>query len=309
MNTLYGDYASLCLQTLERPDALVKCMTSLWEHTHYPYELLVHDDGSTHPSVQDWLLASWKSGLISALIYGNPPGYNTGTGVPLHRLFQCSHGRYVVKLDADLIFEDGWLEDAVRVMEAFPEVVWLGLVYWARFHDKSLIRKESRAGVDIELHWKAITTAFMVRRTALEPLGHLPEYSTSFSDDVTMCGAIFPGLCLCRTEERPPLEVLTKGWLATLPKGWNKVRPQSGSGTVVNVTVPSGATYHRPTHYHPHVVGDLKRFPISLARLGGHPYSRGLWGEGDVVPPLEELGTGEGRDFRISQEASTGNYD
>lgn len=306
MNTLYGDYASLCLQTLERPDALVKCMTSLWEHTHYPYELLVHDDGSTHPSVQDWLLASWKSGLISALTFGNPPGYNTGPGAPLHRSFQCSHGGYIVKIDADLEFEDGWLARAIKVFQTFPEVVWLGLIAWPEEDPKTFIAEETRAGIKISLHWKAMTSAFMVRRSSLEPLGHLPEFSTSFSDDVTLCGKLFPGLCLCRDDDRPDPKILDEGWLAILPV----THPIPGSGTVVHIHTGDGKWWRRPVHSRPWVFGDRNRYPVVLTHSRGQPFKP--LQTRHPLPPLEDVAipdTPSYEELRLTYRASTGNYD
>jgi len=302
VNTLYGDYASLCLQTLERPNALEKCLASLWAHTHYPHELLIHDDGSTHPLVQDWLFASYRRGFISTLIMGNPPGYNTGPGVPLHRLFQCSHGKYIVKLDADLTFEDGWLARAVEVFENFPEVVWLGLVAWPGEDETTFIREETRAGITISLHWKAMTSAFMVRRTSLEAVGHFPEFSTSFSDDVTLCGRVFPGLCLCREDFRPPLEVLDAGWLAILPV----THPIPGSGTIIHVRDKQGKTWRRPIHSHPRVFGDHNKFPLVLARSGGRPYTQPL--SRQPLPALEDIarkGTASYSTLQLTQEAST----
>lgn len=299
--TFYGDYASLCLQTLERPNALKECLTSLRKHTHFPHELLIHDDGSTHPRVQRLLYRAWKRGNISSLIFGNPPGYNTGPGVPLHRLFQCSHGRFIVKLDADLAFDDGWLEQAVKVFEVFPEVVWLGLIAWPREDPKTFIRAEKRGGLTLPLHWKGMTSAFMVRRTSLEPLGHLPEFSTSFSDDVTLCGKVFPGLCLCRDDYRPHLKALEDGWLAILPV----THPIPGSGTTIHIHDKEGKVWRRPVHSHPRVFGDHNKFPIVLTRLRGRPASQPL--SRQPMPALEDIavpGTAAYSTLQLTQEAS-----
>lgn len=302
MITFYGDYVSLCLQTLERPNALEECLTSLWSTTHYPHELLVHDDGSTHPLVQRWLFESWKQGRISSLLYGNPPGYNTGPGVPFHRLYQCSHGKYLVKLDADLTFESNWLQRAVEMFVAFPRLVWLGLIAWPKWDPITYIRTEKRGGLSLDLHWKAMTSAFMVRRRYLDPLGHLPEYSTSFSDDVTLCGKIFPGLCLCRTDERPPLEILDKGWLGILPV----THPIPGSGTIIHIRDKRGKPWRRPIHSHPRVFGDHSKFPLVLTRRKGRPVSQPLTRQ--PLPALAEItrpGTATISELQLTQEAST----
>jgi len=302
---IYGDYASLCLLSLERPQYLKTCLDSLIENTEYPYELIVHDDGSTDPEIYNYLLRLLKEDKLSQVILGNPPGYNTGIGPPMQRMFASSHGKYIVKLDADLVFEKGWLADVVKVFETFPEVVWLGLLPWRPEEaEKTFIRNETRDGVTVELRWKSIGTGFAIRRGTYEKLDHLPEFSTSLSEDVTICSKVYPALCLCRSPERPSLELLDKGWLVTIPKGKVHSVPARGYRGIFSVYDEQGNRWRRPQHFHPRIHGDLEKHPIEIARQKGKPYYRKF--SGSPLAPLEEIGDGDETNFRLSEDASTG---
>ena len=294
-----GDYVSICVLSLERPKQLKICLESIIANTEYPYELLIHDDGSTHPEVYQYLVKMLREDKVSTVIFGSPPGYNTGVGTPIQRMFSAAHGKYVVKLDNDTHVKKGWLAQSVRVFETFPEVVWLGLMRWKETDDLTLIRTETRDGLTVELRWKAITTAFMVKREDLK--GDLPEFSTSLSDDVTICGALYPALCLCRSDERPPLDLLEEGWLVTTVPKDDKIASIPGR-SLVNIRDNSGNLYRRPFHFHPRVFGDFNKYKIEVARRGGKPFGRPL----SLVdlPPLDEIGIGNKKDFRLNQKSS-----
>ena len=296
-----GDYATICVLSLERPKQLKICLESIIANTDYPYELIVHDDGSTHPEVHQYLLKLLQEDKISTVIFGSPPGYNVGVGTPIQRMFSAAHGKYIIKLDNDTHVKKGWLSQSVKVFETFPEVVWLGLMRWEETDELTLIRKETRNNLTVELRWKAITTAFMIKRESLKKVGDFPEFSTSLSDDVTICGAIYPALCLCRSPERSPLELLEEGWLVTTTPKDDKIISSPGR-SLVNVFDRVGNSYRRPFHFHPRVFGNFEKYPIEVARRGERPFSRLL--SSQPLPPLDEIGVGNERDFRLNQNSS-----
>jgi len=56
---------------------------------------------------------------------------NLGIGIAVNRGFQIARGDYLFKLDADLMYEPGWLTEAVRLLEQHGEIGCLGLFkYW-----------------------------------------------------------------------------------------------------------------------------------------------------------------------------------
>lgn len=109
-------YASLCVLSFERPDYLKRCIEEIHERAGYPFEIIIHDDGSTNLDIQDFLLALIQDGEVSRVIL-NPPGYNEGVGAAIHRMFDMATGDYLFKIDQDLTFKDNFLADAVGIFE------------------------------------------------------------------------------------------------------------------------------------------------------------------------------------------------
>ena len=116
------DFASLAVLSYGRPQMLQQSLDSLKRNTFYPHELIVHDDGSD----MNWFLLYnmvWARELSSAIIN---TGMNMGVGVALHRCWSVAKGNYLVKLDADLVYTKGWLEEGVRLLEKHEDVGALG---------------------------------------------------------------------------------------------------------------------------------------------------------------------------------------
>ena len=99
--------ASLCILSFNRPTYLRQTIASLKECTHYPYELIVVEDGSYVEENADFLWKLYKAKTISSLILN--PGKNQGVGSSINKAFHVAHGKYLLKLDADLLYTDGWL--------------------------------------------------------------------------------------------------------------------------------------------------------------------------------------------------------
>lgn len=119
-----NDYASLVLLTYKRPDFTDRTLTSLKAaKNHTPYELIVVDDGSRDGN---WpmLLSALREREISSLVVN--AGENMGVGTGINRGFQIATGKYLVKLDADLLYEDGWLDAGVALLEADPGIATVG---------------------------------------------------------------------------------------------------------------------------------------------------------------------------------------
>ena len=116
---------SLVVLSFNRPNYLANTLLSLKENTHYPYELIVVDDGSMTNSNVPLLQEMAEEKELSCLVIN--PGKNQGVGASINKGFHMAHGKYLVKLDSDLKYKPGWLTKAVALMETFPEVGILGL--------------------------------------------------------------------------------------------------------------------------------------------------------------------------------------
>lgn len=181
-------FASLCILSYKRPDFLRETIQSIKQNTEFPYELLVHSDGSD----TEWL---WIEDLmwareISTAIFNT--GSNMGVGEAIHRLFSCSKGDYLAKLDADLVFKPGWLTLGVSLLDKYADI---GAVGWFAYphpsehkitrnrkdpsKDNSLIEIRE----DCEIVHDFVSSAMLIRRKEWEKYG-IERGSEAFAEDI-----------------------------------------------------------------------------------------------------------------------------
>lgn len=178
------NYASCCVLSYNRPELLRNSLTSMVDNAHHPFELIVHDDGSADEGVLEYLHTLQRSGLISSLIL-NPPGHNQGQGVALNRMFNMASGDPILKLDQDMIYNDGWLSDVVATLNSNPRIGLLGLFHY--HHDPVDTAKCRIADHgDHEEHRIICGSGFAIPRAAWDALGPFEEHSDAFAEDHDM---------------------------------------------------------------------------------------------------------------------------
>jgi glycosyltransferase involved in cell wall biosynthesis len=182
---------SLCFLSYNRPGFLPNAISTAIKYADQPVEVIVHDDGSSDPTLIDWLHTIHKRGEISTLIL-NTPGHNEGTGVAMNRLFRMARGDLLVKIDQDVTFHPGWLAKAREIM-VDERVGLLGLFkYW---HDPVDFRKTLISDVKVverdlgpvpfgySFHTHICGSAFVVPRDVYENLGPFAEHYDSYGED------------------------------------------------------------------------------------------------------------------------------
>jgi cellulose synthase/poly-beta-1,6-N-acetylglucosamine synthase-like glycosyltransferase len=180
--SLEEPFASLCILSYERPDHFQKSLDSLHEHTNYPFELIIHDDGSREEVTQRLVDDERREG---ATVIKNPPGHNQGQGAALNRMFSIAKGDPIIKLDADLIYYPGWLLETCRLLTSHPEIGLLGLLHY--YHEpvdtrKTVIHRED----DYSHHTHILGSGFALRRKCWKELGPFSEHSEAFAEDWEM---------------------------------------------------------------------------------------------------------------------------
>lgn len=123
-NMTTNDFASLVLLTYHRPDYTERTLESLFAAKNQtPFELIVIDDGSRDAN---WtrLVQLLRERSLSFL--GVNAGENLGVGVGINRGFGIARGRWLVKLDADLAFRDGWIDAGVELLERRSDIATVG---------------------------------------------------------------------------------------------------------------------------------------------------------------------------------------
>lgn len=171
-------FASVLITAFNRPEFLQASIESLRACTYYPYELIIHDDGS-EPATKDFLLDLLKRGWISTLVM-NPPKHNRGQALAADRCYQVAQGDYVVKMEGDEQYTPGWLTKAVKAMEVFPEIAMLSLQQFCHIHDRYTLQEHvsypswdklelaafEREGAKISVVWCSPGGQFMTRMEA-----------------------------------------------------------------------------------------------------------------------------------------------
>lgn len=177
-------FASLVILSYKRPDMLVHSMQSLQAHTP-PAEIIVVDDGSRDEClihIYKWL----RQGTISTAILNGGP--NRGVGEGMRRGFRLASGDYLVKLDADLEYRDGWLEKAMAALERYPDI---GCIGWFDYHtytpdDPRFNKLEERSLDGQHSIWIVddfVSSAMMLRAGDYRAFGEIDSGSEAFAED------------------------------------------------------------------------------------------------------------------------------
>lgn len=183
-------YASVCVLSYQRPEFLAECIDAIHAHADYPFELIVHDDGSTDLAAQSFLKVALQEGKISTVI-GNPPGHNQGVGTAINRMFNMASGDFMVKLDQDVLVNPGFLRRTAEIFEQnrqrpgthdLPRIGVLGLLHYHHEPVDSTKTRITDHGY-MEEHTHILGSAFAVPRDVWERRGPLAEHSDAFSED------------------------------------------------------------------------------------------------------------------------------
>lgn len=186
------NFASLCILSYNRPEYLNKTLNSLKYNTTEPYELIIHDDGSTddhevNPYIGMCLddVLEWAQDQLGATVIRNKPGWNQGQGVALNRMFNIAKGDILIKLDADLEFEEGWLDETRYLIEGYTDIGLLGLLHY--YHDPVDSRKTQLLNTnEFTTHTHILGSAFAMHRVIYNYYGPFSEYSEAFAEDWEM---------------------------------------------------------------------------------------------------------------------------
>jgi glycosyltransferase involved in cell wall biosynthesis len=108
---LHGYYA-------ESLDVLKLSLRSLRENTSLPYNLMVFDNASGEET-RTFLYASYQTREIDYLILSKE---NIGKGKAWDIIFGAAPGEIIAYADSDVYFNQGWLQEAMQILETFPRV-------------------------------------------------------------------------------------------------------------------------------------------------------------------------------------------
>lgn len=192
-------YASVCVLSYNRPAFLRECIMSLIANAGAPFELIVHDDGSTD---EDCYRVLGEVGMAGATVVTNAIGHNQGVGTAINRMFKIASGDPLIKVDQDLIFRWGWLARVQEILAAnrdrspdLPSAIVgagggaieprIGLLGLLHYHHEPV--DSSKTIIEHHGEWTEHThilgSGFALTREAWQHFGPFSEHSAAFAED------------------------------------------------------------------------------------------------------------------------------
>ncbi|HSV86175.1 MAG TPA: glycosyltransferase family A protein [Levilinea sp.] len=104
-------------------------LTSIWNHSDLPYDLMVFDNASC-AEVRQYLLGEHEAGRIQYLVLSDK---NVGKGGAWNVILGGAPGEIIAFTDNDCFFYKGWLSRSLELLEHYPNA---GMVTARPFHTK-----------------------------------------------------------------------------------------------------------------------------------------------------------------------------
>ena len=187
------ELCSILMLTYNRLEMSRQTLAHLSASAGYPHELLIWDNGS-RDGTQQWLLEFARKthfesrGLLRLVIVLHPS--NLGLAPALNRLLPMTHGRYVAKVDNDVLCPRGWLAGCVRALETWQDLGIVGVCFQSGF-PLHLTHCRRNAAVCRKPTSNLNGACVVWRRTLHEQLGRFCEaYHTYSHWDADWCERI-----------------------------------------------------------------------------------------------------------------------
>jgi glycosyltransferase involved in cell wall biosynthesis len=153
----------------DRSNFLRKSLESLKSSTKIPYELIVVDNGGNIDDSK-FLLELADKGEINTYVRNHN---NMHFGFARNQALRISNGDPIVISDNDIIYNPGWLEACIEVLDAHPdEKIYATPVYnVAHWRPKFWVGELEVNDKTYRLNMRAGSNCFVVRRKDFETIG------------------------------------------------------------------------------------------------------------------------------------------
>jgi glycosyltransferase involved in cell wall biosynthesis len=144
-------------------------MTSLKESTKLPYELIVVDNGGSTEDSQ-YLLDLADKGEINTYIRN---ANNMHFGFARNQALRVCNGDYIAICDNDIIYNPGWLEACIAVLDQNPDKkIYATPIYnVAHWRQKFWVGEVYADGNRYRLNMRAGSNCWVTRREDFEKIG------------------------------------------------------------------------------------------------------------------------------------------
>lgn len=166
-------------------------MDSIIKNTHYPYRLILIDNGSEEMT-QTYLVSLRNGAGINAELIRNEK--NLGFPKAVNQGFEASNSSYICLLNNDTIVTDGWLNEMVAVAESDrrigavnPSSNCLG-----QYLDGKTIDDMQKSSVNMKGKWAELSYCsgfcMLIKKEVIDKIGHFDEiYTPGYCEDSDFC--------------------------------------------------------------------------------------------------------------------------
>ena len=160
------------LKNYTRSKLLREHMDSLTKRTKYPHELIIVDNGGS-PDDSDYLVDFVRKGLANIYIRNRD---NMCFGYARNQALKLATGDYIVIMDNDLSFHEGWLTKCIELLEKYPDRKFIATPYITPDNDTEKYRRGEIDGN--RLNASAGSNCLVMKRETMEELGEF-QYNTT----------------------------------------------------------------------------------------------------------------------------------
>lgn len=154
-------------------DVLEVCLNSLRNGAGRPIDLMVFDNGSCG-EVKSYLAGLLQGGELEYLFQADE---NVGKAAAMNMLFAAAPGRYLAYTDSDVLFFPGWLDESIRVLEAFDSVGMVSGRPWRPLDGGEVALYRANAELAEKMPGVQVERGDLVERSILE------EHYASIGED------------------------------------------------------------------------------------------------------------------------------
>ena len=167
------------MKNYTRSNLLREHMDSLTKNTKYPHELIVVDNGG-NPDDSDYLMGFVRKGLITTYIRNRN---NMCFGYARNQALPMATGDYIVIIDNDLFFKEGWLTECIKLLEKYPDGYkdkkFIATPYITPDKDKEKYKRGELDGN--RLNASAGSNCLVMRRETMNEIGEFSYNATAGS--------------------------------------------------------------------------------------------------------------------------------
>lgn len=160
---------SLIVLSYKRPEMLKDCIDSIRGNIDFPTEIIVGDDTSQNAEL---LLEYLKNDRISKLILNS--GRNRGIGMNLQNCLGVAEGEYVLKTDADIVFQEKWAHECIGILENNPDVATLNLFNYSHYDENDTRFKITEERSDCYIVSDFVNSCYLFRKSQI-PVQIIPD--------------------------------------------------------------------------------------------------------------------------------------